>query len=262
MEVHAWQIIIFCLYSIYAVYDGNGPTLGFAKPTFTGFIAGLIFGDITTGLYIGGTLNLMSLGIGNFGGASIPDYSSGALLGTALTIISGQSPEVGLALALPISLLMMQLDVVARLSTVFFQHQAEKLVDDGKLKKAANLNLYGFITYALSKAVPVFIALAFGRDVVQTIVESIPVQLTDGFKLAGAMLPAVGIAILLKYMPVKMNIEYFIVGFVLVSYLHLPILGVALIGTAFAFALYKKAISKASQNQMAKTTAVGGMGDE
>ncbi|MDR0920980.1 MAG: PTS sugar transporter subunit IIC [Lactobacillales bacterium] len=259
MEVKTWQIILLCLYAMYMAYDGNGPTMGFSKPTFTGFIAGLILGDVKTGLYIGGTLNLMALGIGNFGGASIPDYSTGALMGTALTIISGQSAEVGLALALPISLLMMQIDVLARLSTVFFQHRAEKLVDEGEFKRAANLNLYGFVTYALSKLIPVFIALAFGQGVVQTIVDAIPVQLSAGFKLAGAMLPAVGIAILLKYMPVKANMEYFIVGFILVSYLQMPILGVALVGVAFAIMSYKKMLAS---KQSVETVSVGGMGDE
>ena len=51
--------------------------------------------DVTTGLVVGGTLNLLVLGIGNFGGASIPDYMTGALLGTAFAIQSGQGAEFG-----------------------------------------------------------------------------------------------------------------------------------------------------------------------
>lgn len=68
-----------------------------------GFFAGLVLGDVSTGLVVGGTLNLLVLGIGNFGGASIPDYMTGALLGAAFAIQSGQEAEFGVTLAIPIS---------------------------------------------------------------------------------------------------------------------------------------------------------------
>ena len=41
---------------------------GTYQPVTAGFVTGLILGDISTGLFIGGTLQLLSLGISNFGG--------------------------------------------------------------------------------------------------------------------------------------------------------------------------------------------------
>ena len=69
---------------------------------------------------VGGTLQLMRLGIAAFGGASVPDYFTGAVLGTAFAVISGNGAEYGIGLAVPVSLLMLQLDVVARFVTYFY----------------------------------------------------------------------------------------------------------------------------------------------
>ena len=52
-------------------------------------------------------------------------------------------------------------------------------------------------------------------------------------------MPVVGFAVLLRYMPVKQNIEYLLIGFVFSAYLNVPVLGVAIVGAALAFKLYK-----------------------
>ena len=91
MTIEWWQIALLTIYAGFSFYDGNNTTFGTVKPTMAGFFAGLILGDIQTGLIVGGTLNLLVLGVGNFGGASIPDYMTGALLGTAFAIEIGRA---------------------------------------------------------------------------------------------------------------------------------------------------------------------------
>ncbi|PEL94802.1 PTS mannose/fructose/sorbose/N-acetylgalactosamine transporter subunit IIC [Bacillus wiedmannii] len=257
VSVEWWQIVLITLYSGFAIYDGNNTTFGFVKPTMAGFFAGLILGDIQTGLIVGGTLNLLVLGVGNFGGASIPDYMTGALLGTAFTVMSGQDAKFGATLAIPIGLLMVQLDVLARFTNTFFQHKAEKLVVEGKFKKASYMNLWGIVPTSLSRMIPVFLALVFGAKFVQAIVDNIPKWLMGGLQVAGGLLPALGIAILLKYLPIKQNIAFLIIGFFLAAYLKVPVLGVALIGLAMAI-IYFQTFMKDSDY----ATNDGGMGDE
>lgn len=261
MEFQWWQILLLTLYAGFAFYDGNNTTFGFVKPSMAGFMAGLILGDIKTGLFVGGTLNLLVLGVGNFGGASIPDYMTGALLGTAFAIQSGE-PELGVTLAIPIGLLMIQLDILARFSNTFFQHRAEKYVSEGKFDKAANMNILGLIPQSLSRMLPVFVALIFGSTFVQLVVDNIPMWLMSGLKTAGGILPALGVAILLRYLPVSKNIPYLILGFVLAAYLKVPVLGVALVGVALAILVFQN--DKEDQPQSAGNTVMnaGGMGDE
>ncbi len=259
MTIQWWQILLLTCYAGFAFYDGNNTTFGTVKPTMAGFFAGLVLGDVTTGLIVGGTLNLLVLGIGNFGGASIPDYMTGALLGTAFAIQSGQGAEFGVTLAIPIGLLMIQLDILARFSNTFFQHRAEKLVDEGKFDAAARMNLFGIIPQSLSRMLPVFLALVFGSAFVELVVNNLPMWLMSGLKTAGGILPSLGIAILLRYLPVSKNISYLIIGFVLSAYLKIPVLGVALVGLALAVLKFQ---SEKDEVQTVAVNAGGDMGDE
>ena len=262
MNIQWWQILLITLYAGFAFYDGNNTTFGTVKPTMAGFFAGLVLGDVTTGLVVGGTLNLLVLGIGNFGGASIPDYMTGALLGTAFAIQSGQGAEFGVTLAIPIGLLMIQLDILARFSNTYFQHRAERLVEEGNIEAAARMNILGLIPQSVSRMLPVFLALVFGSDFVNLVVNHLPMWLMNGLKTAGGILPSLGIAILLRYLPVSRNISYLILGFFLAAYLKVPVLGVALVGLACAVLSFQSEKDEMSVAALAPVNAGGEMGDE
>lgn len=84
-----WQILLLTLYSAYQILDELTINTSAGSPVFAGFIAGLIMGDLKTGLLIGGSLQLMVLGVGTFGGASRIDATSGAVLATAFSVAQG-----------------------------------------------------------------------------------------------------------------------------------------------------------------------------
>ena len=79
--------------------------------------------------------------------------------------------------------------------------------------------------WGLSRAIPVGIMLIFGQKVVDVIVNDMPDWLMGGLKVAGGLLPVVGIAVLLKYLPTNKYIAYLIAGFFLAAYLKVPMLG-------------------------------------
>lgn len=257
-HIQFWQIILLTLYSGFAIYDGNNTTIGLVKPSMAGFFAGLIMGDVTTGLFIGGTLNLLVLGVGNFGGASIPDYMTGAVLGTTFAIMSGEGAEFGATIAIPIGLLMVQLDILARFTNTFIHHKADSLIEQGNVKLASRMNLVGQLPISLSRMIPVFLALVLGSSFVNNVVQHVPESIMNGLKVSGGMLPALGIAILMRYLPIKKNISFLILGFFLAAYLSVPILGAAMIGLAIAIYIFNTDNQKAPLAQ--KTT--GDMGDE
>ncbi|GAB1440811.1 PTS mannose/fructose/sorbose/N-acetylgalactosamine transporter subunit IIC [Providencia sp.] len=257
-HIQFWQIILLTLYSGFAIYDGNNTTLGLVKPSMAGFFAGLIMGDVTTGLFIGGTLNLLVLGVGNFGGASIPDYMTGAVLGTTFAIMSGEGAEFGATIAVPIGLLMVQLDILARFTNTFIHHKADSLIERGNIKLASRMNLVGQLPISLSRMIPVFLALVLGSAFVNNIVQQMPESIMNGLKVSGGMLPALGIAILMRYLPIKKNISFLILGFFLAAYLSVPILGAAIIGLAVAIYIFNADNQK---TQLAQNTS-GDMGDE
>ena len=88
--------------------------------------------------------------------------------------------------------------------------------------------------YGLYALIP-FFAVWLGSDVVQTILQSIPKVIMNGLTVAGNMLPAVGMAMLLQMLWDKKIGIYFIFGFVAVAYLKLPLIAIAVLGVVIAF---------------------------
>jgi PTS system mannose-specific IIC component len=76
------------------------------------------------------------------------------------------------------------------------------------------------------------------------ILRVIPTWLTNGLKVSGGILPVVGIAILLRYLPTKRFISYLEIGFIAASYMKIPMLGVALLGAALAYIHYQREVAK------------------
>lgn len=256
MDVTAIQIILITIYAFVAINDSL-ITNTMTQPVVAGFAAGLIMGDVKIGLSVGATLQLMRLGIAAFGGASIPDYFSGALLGTVFAVVSGEGAKFGIGLAIPVSLLMLQLDVVARFCNVFLLHRIDKAIDDLADYKIGPLVLSGSILWGLSRAIPILIMLIAGSATIQAFTANMPEWLMGGLKTAGGILPVVGIGVLLRYLPVNKFIPFLILGFVLTSYMELPILGVFLIGVVIAMLTYKMNASKEETTTSSKVNSDG-----
>ena len=108
-----------------------------------GFLTGLIMGDVTTGLLIGGTMQLMSLGLAGYGGASVPNYRVGTAVGAAMAIATNGGLEVALVVGIPAATLGVQFDVLAKMFGTVFLHLAEKAAEKGELQKELSYNFLG-----------------------------------------------------------------------------------------------------------------------
>lgn len=245
-ELQTWQIIVVTLFIIFAQYDGLNTAIGFAKPAIAGAVVGLLLGDLETGLKVGGTLNLLQLGLAAFGGATIPDYTVGTALGTAFAITSGQPIDqavaVGVGLGIPIALFVTQFDILAKYTNTLVQHKADKYAEQGNIAGIERMNLLGLLPWALSRAIPVVLGLTLGSDKISelTNIYIIKHQILPGLQTAAGLLPALGVAILLRYLSIKGSVQYLILGFVLVAYLKLPVMAVSLIGAVFAIILFER----------------------
>lgn len=270
MTIAIWQIALLSLYAGYQILDDLGIWSSLAQPVWAGLIAGLVMGDVKAGLLIGGSMQLTVLGVGTFGGASKIDANSGTVLATAFSVGLGMEPEQALAaIAVPVASLMIQMDILGRFCNTFFAHRIDSKVEDMDYKGIERNYLMGSLSWFLSRALPVFLALSFGGEVVDSIVTVLNGDLKwlgDGLSVAGAVLPAVGFAILLRYLPVKKHFAYLILGFVVTAllttvfgniqliggsiaevvdgfsgnFINLPMLAIALMGFAIAFLQYKK----------------------
>lgn len=255
MEIQLWQILALTALAFFAICENLSIAVMATQPVIIGTVAGIIMGDMKMGLAVGATLQLMILGVGTYGGASMPDYMTGAIVGTVFAVTSGKGVDFGIGLAVPVGLLMVQLDVLARFSNVFFAKRVEAAVermDFGAIKRNTWL---GSLSWGLSRAIPVFLMLIFGQNLVNLIVGHMPDWLMGGLTVAGGLLPAVGIAILLRYLPVKSYISYLLIGFFAAAYLSVPMVGVAILGIAMAVMAFKQYLEK-NQKVVAVNTGV------
>ncbi|HEL0232690.1 TPA: PTS mannose/fructose/sorbose/N-acetylgalactosamine transporter subunit IIC [Streptococcus equi subsp. zooepidemicus] len=238
-----WQILLLTLYSAYQILDELTIVSSAGSPVFAGFISGIIIGDVQTGLWIGGSLQLMVLGVGTFGGASRIDATSGAVIATAFSVAQGIEPELAIStIAVPVAALLVYTDILGRFSTTFFAHRIDRHVENFNYRGIERDYLMGAVPWALSRALPVFLAVSLGGGAVDTVVKFIDHYewLANGLTLAGKMLPGLGFAILLHYLPVKRNLHYLALGFGLTAmlttiYTNLQVAGGALAGVAKDF---------------------------
>ena len=75
------QDILVILIAAYMAWDnGTGNQITGNWPVTIGLLVGLVMGDVGVGLVIGGTLQLMSLGVAGIGGSSALQRSSASIL--------------------------------------------------------------------------------------------------------------------------------------------------------------------------------------
>src|SRR5699024_2415716 len=96
-------------------------------------------------------------------------------------------------------------------STTFLQERMKTYILDDDRKGIERSVSSGFFIYGLVRAIPVFLMLVFGNTLVEFILEVVPEWLIDGLSVSGGLLPAVGIAILLRYLPVKQQFPYLLI---------------------------------------------------
>ncbi|MEQ0562275.1 PTS system mannose/fructose/sorbose family transporter subunit IID [Amycolatopsis sp. NEAU-NG30] len=228
------------IWAIYCTYDGLGPFLIYAqRPLIAGSVAGLITGHPLLGLLIGATLELAALGVYTYGGATIPDYQTGAIVGTALAAgAAGDTSAqvaIGIGVGLPAAILLSALDPVGKMVTTALVHRADGYAADGNARGLAMIHWVSLIPWVAVRAIPTFLAaLAASGGLVKDITARIPGGFVQGMTLAGSLLPAVGFALLLGMMELRKYWYLLLIGFVGFAYLHLPVLGIALVGVAVA----------------------------
>jgi PTS system mannose-specific IIC component len=214
-------------------------------PLFYGIVAGIITGNVDLGLKVGATCSIMAVGFYTYGGATMPDYSIGAMFGVFMAIqrlskgATSEAVNAEIAQVIPIvtaiALLMSVFNIAGRAATTVFQHGGDNALAKRNLASFQRWHLAGTIPWALSRAIPVFIGMLFINQY-QVLADKIAQWgwLERSLGVVGKSLPAVGFALLLSYMDIATYWPYMLVGYVLFAYMNLEIIGLAIIGLAAA----------------------------
>jgi len=236
-----WKALVVGLVGVFAMFDSR--LLGrenFEQPLIVSTLVGLVLGDVSKGLLVGATLELVSMGIVQVGAAVPPDMVLGSVVASAFAILSHTSAQAALTVALPVAVLGQLVAIVIRMIFSSFNQLVENAIDAGKFRKARSYHIvYGPIIYGLLYFVPVFLAIFLGTNVVTSFVKMIPDWLTNGLTLASKILPAYGFALLMSTMIDKKNAVYLFLGFFIAAYGKMTVISVAIFAVIFAIILNK-----------------------
>lgn len=204
------------------------------RPLVMGALTGFVLGDLQSGIVMGASLEVIFLGITSIGGALPSDSFTGAIFGTAFAIISNQSTEAAMALAVPISLLATTITTVVNIGFAAMMPQVDKFNAEGNQKGVVVIQIACMILKPLAFGVIGFLGIMLGSDVISSLINSIPNVIMDGLTVAGQTLPALGMAMLLNMLWDKKIAVFLVLGFVLYAYLELPLIAICLIGVVIA----------------------------
>ena len=240
MELGFIQVFLLSLFIAFMAVETYwwGGAIYIARPVFAGPLVGLLMGDLETGLIVGAAVELVFLGGLAMGAYSPPNAYIGGMVGTALAIISG-SNELGITLAYPIGLLVQMLNYVVTSINIVWVEKAEALLKKGIVKGVSFWHYMSIFTRMIVQFfLPTFIALWVGSSAVQSIYDSIPEWLSAGLTVSANILPAIGMASIIVTLGIKKAWPFFLLGYVLVSYMGMGTMPVALIALALAFIVY------------------------
>lgn len=207
------------------------------QPLVNGFLVGCILGDPVKGLIIGSAINLPFIGIFLVGGTMPSDSALAGIVGTTFAMLSNVSPEVAVAMAVPIGLLGNIVQTVHMTKNIGFVHMMDVAAKEGDIKKIKFLHVVPpqFTTMLIS-AIPVSLIVYFGADSAKNVLDSLSGAPLDIMTVLGGVLPALGISLTLRQLlKEKSMILFFLVGFLMVTYQNLSMIVVAIFATAIAY---------------------------
>lgn len=204
------------------------------RPLVVSAAVGLLLGDIDTGVKTGAALEVIFLGVTQIGGALPSDSMTGSAFGTAFAILTGQGVEIALSLSVPISMLAVFLNQGAIFVRGLFLKKFNDMILDDNQKGIVKLHLGFTVAVPLMYALIGFFGIYFGTDAVQGLINSIPAFIMNGLTVAGTLLPALGLSLLLNMLWDKKLAVFMLLGFVLAAYLEMPLIAISLIGIVIA----------------------------
>lgn len=215
-------------------------TRSWLYPLWTGFLVGLAMGEPLIGMQAGAYINLAYLGWVTVGGTMPGNLSVAGVFGTAITILSGADPSLAVGFAVPLSLFgILTFQATMSLNTIWV-HRAEMYLDRGNITMMRVMNYVpsGILNFLLT-GIPAFLLVYLGGDFMQNFFEAIPQNIVGALEVVGAMMPALGIALLLNVMANKKIIPFYFLGFLLAVYFGLDIMGIALVAGVLGLIFYR-----------------------
>jgi PTS system mannose-specific IID component len=250
-------------------YLANSPWLfGLAfftlyRPLVAGFLVGCILGDPAQGTLIGAAINVPFLGFISAGGNLPVDPGFAGWVGTTIALAGNLDPATAVSIAFGLGLLGTLIFYVRMVGDSIFAHWADARADAADLRGVALMNwLPGQALLFVISVVPVFLFALNGPQYVMDALNRMPIWMVNGLAIAGGILPAIGIALNMRFIFRGAVIPYFFIGFILftatggsMSLVVIAALGLALAYLHLSFVRGAKAVAPEAAAKPARAQA-------
>ena len=272
MTISWLQAIILGLFACLSSMPGLGGTsfgnYTLGRPLIGGLICGIVLGDIPTGIMVGTAMQIVYIALVTPGGTVSADVRAVSYIGIPLAMLALKSYGLEAGSADGIALATSFGTMVGTVGTVLFygtatmnlvwQHLGWKFVDNREYDKLYLVDMvFPWVSHIVFSMLPTVIMCKLGAPVVEAIKNYLPM---DGIPMktlftVGALLPCVGIAILLKQI-VRSVLDFvpYLMGFTLAASLGLNLVSATVVAAMFSIVIFQL---KMLRLQQAKVAAAG-----
>ncbi len=193
MEIGLLQATLLGILAFFAGLDLFNGLTHFHRPVVLGPLVGLILGDLHTGILVGGTLELVWMGLAPLAGAQPPNVIIGTIVGTTFAITTNVKPDVAVGVAVPFAVAV-QMGITFLFSAMSaVMSKCDEYARNADTRGIERVNYLGLLVLGSFYFLCAFMPIYLGADHAGAIVKMLPANLIDGLGVAGGMMPAIAL---------------------------------------------------------------------
>lgn len=235
--MNAIQMILVVIVAFFAGMGGILDEFQFHQPLVACTLIGLVTGNLTIGIILGGSLQMIALGWANIGAAVAPDAALASVASTIILVQGGQGQKgigTAIGIAIPLAVAGLFLTMLVRTISVAIVHIMDRKAEEANWKAIDRWQMIAVALQGLRIAIPAALLLAIPASVVRAGLNAMPAWLNEGMTIGGGMVVAVGYAMVINMMASREVWPFFAIGFALAAVSQLTLIALGAIGVALA----------------------------
>ena len=232
------SMVLVVVVAFLAGLEGILDQFQFHQPLVACTLIGLVTGNLTAGIMLGGSLQFIALGWANIGAAVAPDAALASVAAAIIMVLGGDFSTKGIAVAqgvaIPLAVAGLFLTMIVRTLSVGLVHTADAAAKKGDIKGVERAHFVALLLQGLRIAIPAALLLMIPAETVKTALEAMPKWLSDGMQIGGGMVVAVGYAMVINMMSSREVWPFFFLGFALAALKELTLISLGVIGLCLA----------------------------
>lgn len=248
------------------------------RPLVGGLVCGIILGNVPLGIACGVATQLVYIALVTPGGTVAADVRAISYIGIPLAMVaissrglnpfSSDAANMAKSLATLVGTVGSVLFYAVAFMNLIWQAFGWKDIENNKLNRLYGVDFgWPWLSHLCFSFLPTMLMTHFGAQAVTALHNALPM---DGIPMktlftVGAMLPCVGIAILLRQI-VNTSVDFipFLVGFTLAASLHLNLVSITIISLLFAMIFYEIEMfgAKSDNGSSASTVSASSSDDD